>query len=184
MLELILRTNACFAFAILVGIPTNCRAAPSGADDAAGKAWAAYSQAQGQYQQEMADFLSSRHAELKEVIVLSLDMQLALIERRSLEFRYLLATHPERIVRNQGISQFANFAWTDKDAHALRNSNPAYSAAPKRVETLRQRSQEHPQWPALRAANQSLAKDPEYQAIYQRFDQRVKEAEKLLAVRR
>jgi hypothetical protein len=117
------------ACAVLLGIPSTGFVAPRALEDSAGKAWTAYVQAQRQLQVEVADFLSSQRPDLKEVIVVSRDLQLGLIDRRSLEFRYLLAKHPEHIIRNQGISQFANFHWTDQDAITLRKSNPDYVAA-------------------------------------------------------
>ena len=180
-----LKANACVALAcvMLVAISSNGFGG-SGGSDTAGKVWAAYAQAQRQWQQELADFLSNHRPDLKKLILVSRDLQLALIERRSLEFHYLLATHPERIVRDQDISRFSNFHWTDEDSNTLKRSNPEYAAAAKRIEVLRQHNDGNPQWPALRAANQSLAKETDYQKIYGRFDQRVKAAEKLLKVSR
>jgi hypothetical protein len=165
---------------MLLAIPSNGFGGLGTAGDAAEKAWTAYTQAQRQWQQELADLLSSRRPDLKEIILVNRDFQFALIERRSLEFRYLLAMHPERNVGDQGISRFANYDWTDKDASALRRSNPAYEAATKHVEALRQRGDEHPQRPALREAYQALAKEADYQEMYGRFELRVKAAEKLL----
>jgi hypothetical protein len=169
-----------FACSALLGIALVGLSASRASDNPAEKAWTAYAQAQRQWQQELAGFLSTQRTDLKEVIAASRDLQLALIDRRSFEFHYLLTTHPERIVTNQGISQFANFPWTDQDTIALSRSNPDYAAAVKRVELLRQRSDNNPQWPTLREANRSLATQPDYQKIYARFEQRLKTAEKLL----
>jgi len=154
--------------------------ASSASDNPADKAWTAYAQVQRQWQQELADFLSTQRPDLKKVIAASRDLQLVLIDRRSFEFHYLLATHPERIITNQGISRFANFPWSDQDTISLSRSNPDYAAAVKRVEPIRQRSDNNPQWPTLREANRSLANQPEYQKIYARFEQHLKTAEKLL----
>ena len=169
-----------FACSALLGMALVGLGASRASDNPADKAWTAYAQAQRQWQQELADFLSTQRRDLKEVIAASRDLQLALIDRRSFEFHYLLATHPERIVTNQGISQFANFPWTDQDTIALSRSNPDYAATVKRVELLRQRSDSNPLWSALREANRSLANQPEYQKIYARFEQRLKTAEKIL----
>jgi hypothetical protein len=169
-----------FICSMLAGMPTHGFVGSGGSNGAAEKAWAAYAQAQHQWQEELADFLSSRRPDLKDLIVISRDLQSALIERRSLEFRYLLATHPERILRNQGIAQFSNFQLTDEDLDALSRSSPDYAAALKRIKALRQRSDGHPQWPALRAANQSLVNENGYQTIYRQFERRVQTAGKLL----
>ena len=169
-----------FACYTLFGIALVGSRTSLASDNLADKTWTTYAQAQRQWQQELADFLSSQRPDLNEVITASRDLQLALIDRRSLEFHYLLATHPERIVIDQGISRFANFHWTDQDGLALSRNNPDYAVAVKRVELLRQRSDSNPLWSALREANRSLANQPEYQKIYARFEQRLKTAEKIL----
>lgn len=174
------RTCVAVACAMLVALSSNAFGGSGISGDAAEKAWTEYVQAQRQFQQELADFLASRRPDLRDLILVSRDLQLSLIERRSLEFRYLLATHPERIVRNQGISKLASFAWTDEDAKGLRHSNPDYEAVATRVEVLQERTDGHRQWPALRAAHQAPARDAEYQKIYGRFRQRVEAAGKLL----
>lgn len=166
--------------ALLVAMPSDGFGKLGRPGGAAQKAWAAYTEAQRQCQQELGDFLSSRRPDLKEIILASRDLQLALIERRSLEFNSLLVNHPERVVRDQGISRFSNFDWTDEDAKVLRRSNPDYEAAVRRVEVLRQRSEGHPLGAALRAAHQALAKDAGYQKIYERFEQKSEAAGKLL----
>lgn len=176
------QARACVAFVwtMLVALSSYGLGGSGRSADAAQKAWTAYTRAQRQFQQEMADFLATRRPDLKDVILVSRDLQLSLIERRSLEFRYLLAMHAERIVKDQGISKFANYDWTDEDAKVLRRSNPDYDAASRRVGALRERNDGHPQLPALRTANQVLAKDADYQKILRRFEQRVDVAGKLL----
>src|SRR5437667_12749390 len=86
-------------------------------------AWTAYTQAQRQWQQELADFFANRRPDLKDLIQQNRDLQLALIDRRSVEFHYLVSTHPERIVKDQGISRFANFSWTEEDLAALQRTS-------------------------------------------------------------
>jgi hypothetical protein len=178
----ILKARTCVSFActLLVALSANGFSGSGSSTEVARKAWTAYTQAQRQFQQELADFFVSRRPDLKDLVLVSRDLQLSLIERRSLEFRYLIATHPERIVRDQGISKFSNYDWTDEDAKVLGRSNPDYEAARRRVGALRERSDGHPQWPALRAANQVLAKDADYQKIFGRFEQRVEAVDKLL----
>jgi hypothetical protein len=174
------RTWAALACAMLVALSSDGFGGCASSTDVAGKARAAYTQAQRQFQQELADFLATRRPDLKDLILVSRDFQLAVIERRSLEFCYLLATHPERIVRDHGISGLANYDSTDEDAQALRRSNPDYVATIRRLEVLQEHNEGNPQWSALRAANQALGKDADYQKIYARFERRIEAAGKLL----
>lgn len=145
------------------------------------KAWHVYTDAQRHWQQELAEFLTRHQPELKDLIALNRDVQLAMIEKRSLEFQYLLKVDPERIVTDQGMSRFTNFDWDNQDAQELRQVNPAFAQVEERIKDLRQRSDSHPQWPVLREAHQSLAKDPEYEVIYDRFQEKVTQAEQILA---
>jgi hypothetical protein len=174
------RTWVVIAGAMLVVLFATSLGRSSASSEKAQKAWTAYIQAQRQYQQELADFLVSRRPDLKELILVNRDLQLALIERRSLEFRHLLATHPERIVTNQGISKFSNYDWTDEDGKDLRSTTPDYEAAINHVKALQRRSDGDSHWDALRAANRALAKKVDYQKIYDRFGHRTEAAEKLL----
>jgi hypothetical protein len=167
------------ACAVLLGIPSTGFVAPRALEDSAGKAWTAYVQAQRQLQVEVADFLSSQRPDLKEVIVVSRDLQLGLIDRRSLEFRYLLET-PRAHHQKPGHFAVRKFPLDRPGRHHAAKVEPRLRRGSKRVEVLRQRNDSNPQLPALREANQSLAKQPDYQKIYARFDQRVNAAEKLL----
>jgi hypothetical protein len=144
------------------------------------KAWTLYSDAQRAWQQSLAEFLSRRRPDLKAIIALSRDLQLAMIDRRSIEFRYLLDAHPNRIIKNKGISTFANFDWDSQDETALRRLKTEFVRAGQLVQDLQQRNNNHPQWPLLREAHQSLAKETEYGDLYQRFQQEVKNAEEVL----
>lgn len=174
------KTSVAFAIVTLLALCSTSFGGPRFSPGNAQKAWAAYVQAQRQFQEELADLLVTRRPDLKELILVSRDSQVALIDRRSLEFGYLLANHPERIISDQGISRFTNYDWTDDDANTLKRANPEYEAAIKRIQTLQKRSDEDPQWPALRAANRALAKDPDYQKLYERLNQRLEAVENWL----
>lgn len=176
-----LHTNACVLamLGLLLGMPMSTWGQTT--HEHLLKARNVYTGAQRHWQQELAQFLTRHQPDLQDLIALNRDLQLAMIERRSLEFQYLLKVHPERIVTDQGIARFANFDWSDQDAEELRRVNPAFAQIEERIKDLRQRNDSHPNWPALREAYQSLAKDPEYQVIYKRFQEQVAQAEKILA---
>ena len=144
------------------------------------KSWTTYAHAQRTLQQELADFFINRRPDLKENFEVNRDLQLALIERRSLEFRYLLSAHPEQIVSDQGVSRFANYRWTEENQNALRHTSPEYEAARKRVEELSKRNEEASRKQSLHEAQQGLAKDAELQKIYQRFEEREQAVQKML----
>ena len=152
----------------------------SSCNRAVNDAWALYIQAQQQLQHDLGDFLSSRRPDLKEIVLLNRDLQLTLVELRALKFAYLCREHPERIIKDQGVSRFSNFEWTDEDDSHLRSANPRYKEVAERAKALRQKNDSHPQWPALRGATQQLAKDADYLSIYERFEKRLEAVQRLL----
>jgi hypothetical protein len=170
-------TLVCLMFA---GLGECVSASSADTDDSSEKVWEAHTEAQRQLQRQLADFLITRRPDLKESVLLNRDLQLALIDRRSLEFRYLLAQHPEQIVKSQGISKFVNFTWTEANTDALLRTSPQYEPLRKRVEQLR--NDAAPQGSALREAQQALANDAELQQIYNRFEQQEQAAQKLLKI--
>ena len=176
-----LHANACVLalLGLLLGLPKNTWG--QSASEHRLKAWNVYTEAQRYWQQELAEFLTRHQPDLKDLIALNRDLQLAMIEKRSLEFQYLLKAHPERIVTDHDMSRFANFDWDDHDAEALREVNPEFAHVEERIKDLREHNDGHPQWPALRAAHQSLAKDPGYQVVHRRFQEQITQAEKILA---
>jgi len=165
---------------MLFGLGVSVLGRPTHTSDSLEKVWTAYTQAQRQFHQELADFFTNQRPDLKDIIQLNRDLQLALIDRRSLEFRYLLSAHPERIVKDHGISRFANFNWTEADQNVLRHSSAEYEAALKLVEELRKRIGEASEGPFPPAAQQALAEDAEFQKIYERFEAREQAVQRLL----
>src|SRR3989338_2430947 len=79
-----------------------------------------YADAQKKYQSDLYALFLSKWPDLKPIIEINRDLQVALVDSRTMKFYYMLEHSPDKIVRNKGVSTFANFDWTDVDNQALR----------------------------------------------------------------
>jgi len=136
--------------------------------------------AQKRFQQDMYDMMASRWHHLEGLTAMQRDLQLALIEAQTLRFYFLLQHHPEKIVRDQGISDFLNFDWSDEDDEHLRDDNSEYGELQKRIHKLRGRSDGHAQWPEAREKALSLQAEADFQQAMERLKQAFEEVEELL----
>jgi hypothetical protein len=136
--------------------------------------------AQQRFQQDMYDMLASRWGHLEGLAAAQRDLQLAYIEAQSLRFYFLLQHDPAKIVRDQGISPFLNFDWTDENNDQLRADSPEYMELEKRIKKLRGRSDGHAQWPEAREKALSLQSEPDFQDAMERLKEAFEEVEELL----
>ena len=81
-----------------------------------------------------------------------------------------LEREPSRLVVTQGLSALMNFAWSDADTEAFIRADPRHAALEERVNDLRRRNDEHPDWPALRQYfHTDLTQSQEYQTLLRDF---------------
>ena len=139
-----------------------------------------YADAQKKYQNDLYELSVSKWPDLKPIIEINRDLQVALVDSRSMKFYYLLEHNPSKIVRNQGVSTFANFDWTDADNKILRDTNPAFATLDDRIKELRASNDGHPIWPEFRDRFKSLSNDKEYLNITNSLNQTITEVEQLL----
>ena len=152
------------------------KAEPGPQDEARQKAVAA----QQRFQQDMYDMLASRWRHLEGLAAAQRDLQLALIDAQTLRFYFLLQHHPKKIVRDQGISPFLNFDWTQEDNDQLRADSPDYGELEKRIKRLQGRSDGHPRWPEAREKTLSLQSEADFQDAMERLKKAFEEVEELL----
>ena len=148
------------------------------------EAWEKYASAQKKLQVAMHHLLSLRNAELKPILDITRDLQLAEVDERTFKF-YFVKTHaPEKIVTNQNLQAFANFPWTEQDTEALKNENSSFKKLGKEIEKLKAKQQSHPDWPKVREKfdNLTQSQDPEYVEIMVRFNKMVEEVQDLLHI--
>lgn len=140
-----------------------------------------YTVVQEQWQRNLAELVIRSNSEFAGVAAAQRDLQLAYIELRTARFEYLLQHDPSRIVLTNGLSQFTNFNWSDKDTKVLVEADPSYAALERKVSVLRKINDEQPDWPRFREYfRNTLSKSKEYEVLLKEFISRTKQVEVLL----
>jgi hypothetical protein len=110
-----------------------------------------------------------------------MEHQLALIERRHAQFRYLLRTDLGRVHTREGLATLRNFDWTDADARVLRQQSSSYVAIERTVVELERQGQARRDGPAMREyVRTSLSQNPQFQDSLRRLQERERRIEQRL----
>jgi len=142
--------------------------------------WNDYVIAEKRLQFDLASLLGGQWPELQGVAGLQRDQQFAAIELRNVKFRYLLQCDPDRIVYDEGLSQFASFDWTEADSEALRAANPDFEKMERWAEKMSQRLSKHPGLVAAGERLTTLQRDERYQMMIERYQARMDDLETAL----
>jgi hypothetical protein len=115
-------------FLIIVGLSLGLLAAAI--DLAAGAVpedvWTRYVIAKRRFQENLHGMLAEKWTDLEGTLRLQHDQQVALLKMRDLQFRWLLANHPDRIVTDAGLEGLDGFEWTAADTDSLRAHSPVF----------------------------------------------------------
>ncbi len=131
----------------------------------------------------LQDLIVSSRPDYEELVSLSADLQLAMIERSQARFVYLLTQQSDQISSTGDLSQLVKVGlrWTPADEQALLAVDLKYEALSARVDSLRTLNDGHPDWPDLRAYFASeLSTRADYTEVLERFQKRQVELEEEL----
>jgi hypothetical protein len=142
--------------------------------------WKDYVVAEKRLQFDVANLLGHKWPELQTVAGLQRDQHFALIELRNMKFQYLLEFDPDRIVYDEGLSQFADFEWTDADSEALREAIPDFLKLERWAEKNSKRLSEHPDLVVAGERVTTLQRDENYQHMIERYQARMDDLESAL----
>lgn len=148
--------------------------------ECAERGYAQAASASQEWQHGLRDFIEKVRPDLATLATLEMEHQLARIDRRQAQFRYLLRTDVRRVHTGEGLASFRNFDWTDADARALRQRSPSYVAIERKVVELERQGQARRDWPALRDHVTSLSASPQFQDLLKRLQERELGIERLL----
>ena len=149
--------------------------------DIATQARTKYAAAQESWQQGLLELVKQTSPKFQAIATVQRDLQLAYIEQNTARFRYLLEHDSHRIILTNGVSQFANFEWSDKDTKALIESDPKYVQLQKQILELEKKNNQEPDWPEFRAwVRDTLSKSGEYKALLSDHQAKRKAAEDII----
>ena len=157
--------------AVFVGlcIPARAETFP----ECALRAYAQAASASQEWQHGLRDLIVKIRPDLATVATLEMEHQLARINRRQAQFRYLIQTDGRRVQTREGLTSFRNFDWTEADARVLRQQNADYIAIEGNVVELERQGQARRDWPALRDyVRTSLSASPQFQDLVKRLRDR------------
>lgn len=160
-----------------LGVPARAGTFPECAE----RAYAEAASASQEWQHGLRDFIVKGRPDLATLATLEMEHQLARIDRRQEQFRYLLRTDVRRVHTGEGLASFRNFDWTDADTRALRQRSPSYLAIERKVVELERQGQARHEWPALRDyVRTSSSASPQFQDLLKRLRERERGIERLL----
>ena len=170
------------AVVVAVAVVAFCVPARAGTfPECAERAYAQAVAASQQWQHGLRDLTVKVRPDLAPLASLAMEQQLARIDRRQAQFRFLLRTDVRRVRTGEGLASFRNFDWTEADAEFLRQQSTAYVAIERRIVELDRQSQVRRDWPALHDyVKTSLGTSPEFQDLLKRVQAREGEIELLL----
>jgi|GEM_PF-3126004 len=169
---------------VTVAVAVLALCVPAGAGpfpECAERAYAQSADASRQWQRDLRDLTVKGRPDLAALASLAMEQQLARIDHRQAQFRYLLDTDVRRVNTGNGLVSFRNFDWTKADARVLRTRSADYVAIERKVEDLERRSQARLDWPTMHDfVRTSLSTSPQFQDLLRRFQAREGEIELLL----
>jgi len=149
--------------------------------ECAERVYAQAAAASQEWQHGLRDLTVTMRPDLATLASMAMEQQLARIDHRQAQFRYLVRTDLRRVHTDEGLASLRNFDWTEADAHALRQRSTTYVAIERKIVELERQSQTRRDWPALHDyVRTSLSTTPQFQNVLKRLQERELEIELLL----
>lgn len=104
---------------------------------------------------------------------LDLEIRLADLRLRALQFRHLLSCNPSAL--RGGVWQMTALPVSQAEDEEMRSTSPEYRRQQDRIRQLNQTLQRHPQAEILRRAQMRLWKTPQYREIHRRYTGKMQE---------
>lgn len=146
------------------------------------KARTLYAQAQSHWQRQFAELVITQQPDLKDIVTLAMQLQLAQTDLRTRRFFYILETEPAQLDLTHDLEAFANFPWSEQQEARLLAHDPTYMTLERQMVSLINTHNQHPDWKKFRQYfQQTLIHDEQYQALVTQFKQRLDTIIKLLA---
>ena len=122
------------------------------------------------FQRGMRDLVVQRRPAFRSLATVNMELQIAYAEARRSKLDYLLKHDAGRIETTRGLVRFTNFAWSDADTEKFIEESSSYRELDKRLATLKERNNGHPDWPKMRQYfRTALGQSPDFRALMARF---------------
>ena len=136
-------------------------------------AWRAYQAVEEEWIRERHALLVDQCPECPDAAAIDLELKIAELHRRELEFQYLSKNNPQQL--RGTMWQLSWLPLSDVELAKMMSANPAYRRQEERVRRLSQDLKGHAEYDDFRRAQTRLWKTPEYRSVHRRYSGRLQE---------
>jgi hypothetical protein len=140
-------------------------------------AWRAYEAVEEAWIRERHALLIEQCPECAEAAGIDLDLKLAELHRRAMQFQYLGKHHPDQL--RGGMWQLSWLPMTGADLRNLLETSPAYRHNEEAIRKLTDDLRKHASYSDFRKAQTRLWKTPDYRFVHRRYTGRLQELNKM-----
>jgi hypothetical protein len=158
------------AVTVLLGVGSGTIVRSSELDQSA---WRAYEAVEETWIRDRHALLLDQCGVCAEAAAIDLELKLAELRRRGLQFLYLSKHHPEEL--RGGVWQLSWIPLTTVDIAKITAVSPEYRRQEQKIRRLTEELRRSPNYENFRRAQTHLWKTPEYHALHRRYYSRLKE---------
>lgn len=158
------------AVTVLLGIGSGTTVRSSELDPSA---WRAYEAVEETWIRDRHTLLLHQSEVCSETAAIDLELKLAELRRRGLQFLYLSKHHPQEL--RGGVWQLSWIPLTTIDIAKITAISPEYRRQEQKIRRLAEELRKSPNYESFLKAQTRLWKTPEYHALHRRYSTRLKE---------
>ena len=136
-------------------------------------AWRAYEAVEEAWIRDRHALLLDLCPDCAEAAAIDLELKLAELHRREMQFQYLARNNPQQL--RGGVWQLSWLPLSDLDIANIVASNPAYRRHEEKIRQLAQALRKAVQYNEFQRAQMHLWKTPEYRSVHRRYTGRLQE---------
>jgi hypothetical protein len=138
-----------------------------------GNAWRAYEAVEEAWIRDRYALLVEQCPECSEAAGIDLELKLAELRRRAMQFRYLSKHHPDQL--RGGMWQLSWLPLSGADLTNLLETNAPYRQNEATIRKLTEDLRKHTTYEGFRVAQMRLWKTPDYRSVHRRYSGRLQE---------
>jgi hypothetical protein len=140
-------------------------------------AWRAYESVEEAWIRDRHSLLIKYSPVAAEAAEIDLELKLAELQRRAIQFQYLLKRNPQQL--RGGVWQLSWLPLSEQEKAGLEVSNAAYRRQERKIRQLSHALREHGDYNLFRQAQTRLWKTPDYKEIHRKYSGRMHDLQKL-----
>jgi len=139
-------------------------------------AWRSYESVEETWIRDRHALLIKQSPQVEEAANLDLDLKIAELQRRAIQFRHLLKRKPRQL--RGGVWQLSWLPVSEKEQRELEASDANYKRQERKVRELADSLRKRADYQTFRNAQMQLWKTPEYKAIHRKYSEAMLELHK------